>query len=115
VVAVVVMLFLLHVRSAFVALVTVPVGIVASLLVMYLLGINANVMSLGGIAIAIGVMVDASLVMVENAHKHIERLREEQKVEGGKVEGGKVEDEQIENGGGSSVHDNSRSILQTPD
>lgn len=104
VVAVVVMLFLLHVRSAFVALVTVPVGIVASLLVMYLLGINANVMSLGGIAIAIGVMVDASLVMVENAHKHIERLRDEDgqvedgKIEDGKIEGGKGEDEQIENG-----------------
>ena len=76
VVALIVIVFLLHVRSAFVALVTVPVGIVASLLVMYLLGINANVMSLGGIAIAIGVMVDASLVMVENAHKHLERLRE---------------------------------------
>ncbi|NBB75176.1 MAG: CusA/CzcA family heavy metal efflux RND transporter, partial [Bacteroidetes bacterium] len=73
VVALIVIVFLLHVRSAFVALVTVPVGIVASLLVMYLLGINANVMSLGGIAIAIGVMVDASLVMVENAHKHLER------------------------------------------
>lgn len=75
VVALVVIAFLLHVRSAFVAIVTVPVGILISLLVMYLLGINANVMSLGGIAIAIGVMVDASLVMVENAHKHIERLR----------------------------------------
>ena len=74
VVAVVVFLFLLHARSAFVALITVPVGIGASMLVMYLLGINANVMSLGGIAIAIGVMVDASLVMVENAHKHLERL-----------------------------------------
>ena len=92
VVAVVVMLFLLHVRSAFVALVTVPVGIVASLLVMYLLGINANVMSLGGIAIAIGVMVDASLVMVENAHKHIERLREKNgQIEDGKIESGKGE------------------------
>jgi Cu(I)/Ag(I) efflux system membrane protein CusA/SilA len=76
-VALVVVVFLLHLRSALVALVSVPVGIVASLLVMYLLDINANVMSLGGIAIAIGVMVDASLVMVENAHKHIERLREE--------------------------------------
>ena len=75
VVALVVVAFLLHVRSALVAIVTVPVGILISLLVMYLLGINANVMSLGGIAIAIGVMVDASLVMVENAHKHIERLR----------------------------------------
>ena len=76
VVALVVVVFLLHVRSAFVALVTVPVGILIALGVMRLLGINANIMSLGGIAIAIGVMVDASLVMVENAHKHIERARE---------------------------------------
>lgn len=74
VVALIVIVFLLHVRSAFVALVTVPVGILISLLAMYLLDINANIMSLGGIAIAIGVMVDASLVMVENAHKHLERL-----------------------------------------
>ena len=74
VVALIVMLFLLHVRSAFVALVTVPIGILIALLVMYLLDINANIMSLGGIAIAIGVMVDASLVMVENAHKHLERI-----------------------------------------
>jgi len=73
VVALIVLIFLMHVRSAFVALVSVPVGILISLLVMYYLGINANIMSLGGIAIAIGVMVDASLVMVENAHKHIER------------------------------------------
>ncbi|NBC87227.1 MAG: CusA/CzcA family heavy metal efflux RND transporter [Bacteroidetes bacterium] len=79
VVGLVVLLFLLHARSALVALITIPVGIVASLLVMKLLGINANVMSLGGIAIAIGVMVDASLVMVENAHKHLERLREEER------------------------------------
>ncbi len=75
VVAIVVIIFLLHARSAFVAIITVPVGILISLLVMYVLGINANIMSLGGIAIAIGVMVDASLVMVENAHKHIERFR----------------------------------------
>jgi Cu(I)/Ag(I) efflux system membrane protein CusA/SilA len=101
VVALVVMLFLLHVRSAFVALVTVPVGIVASLLVMYLLGINANVMSLGGIAIAIGVMVDASLVMVENAHKHIERLRE-----GGKGDGGKVVDGEMVDGEGDGKMEN---------
>ena len=74
VVALIVVLFLLHVRSAFVALVTVPIGILIALLVMYLLDINANIMSLGGIAIAIGVMVDASLVMVENAHKHLERI-----------------------------------------
>ncbi len=77
VVALIVIVFLLHARSAFVALITVPVGVLISLLVMYLLGINANIMSLGGIAIAIGVMVDASLVMVENAHKHLERARDE--------------------------------------
>ena len=73
--ALIVLVFLLHVRSAFVAVVTVPVGILIALGVMRLLGINANIMSLGGIAIAIGVMVDARLVMVENAHKHIERAR----------------------------------------
>jgi len=73
VVALIVMLFLLHVRSAFVAVISVPVGILMALIAMYALGMNANIMSLGGIAIAIGVMVDASLVMVENAHKHLER------------------------------------------
>jgi Cu(I)/Ag(I) efflux system membrane protein CusA/SilA len=77
IVALVCMLFLLHVRSALVALVTLPVGILMSFLVMRYLGINANIMSLGGIAIAIGVMVDASVVMVENAHKHLERARQE--------------------------------------
>ena len=75
VVAAICVIFLLHVRSALVAIVTLPVGILVSFLVMYALGINANVMSLGGIAIAIGVMVDASVVMVENAHKHLERDR----------------------------------------
>ncbi len=74
VVALIVIVFLLHARSAFVAIITVPVGILASLLIMNSLNLNANIMSLGGIAIAIGVMVDASLVMVENAHKHIERM-----------------------------------------
>jgi len=78
VVALIVLVFLLHVRSAFVALVTVPVGILIALLAMYLLDVNANIMSLGGIAIAIGVMVDASLVMVENAHKHLERAAAQQ-------------------------------------
>ena len=73
VVAAICIIFLLHVRSALVAIVTLPVGILMSFLVMYALGINANVMSLGGIAIAIGVMVDASVVLVENAHKHLER------------------------------------------
>ncbi len=73
VVALICIIFLLHLRSAFVAIFTIPIGLMASLLVMYLLGINANIMSLGGLAIAIGVMVDASVVLVENAHKHIER------------------------------------------
>ncbi len=82
VVALVVLVFLLHVRSAFVAVVSVPIGILVALGVMRLLGINANIMSLGGIAIAIGVMVDASLVMVENAHKHIERAREAKRPRG---------------------------------
>ena len=73
VVALVTVLFLLHFRSAFVAIFTLPVGILMSFLAMYPLHINANIMSLGGIAIAIGVMVDASVVLVENAHKHLER------------------------------------------
>jgi copper/silver efflux system protein len=73
VVALVIILFLLHFRSAFVALFTLPVGILVAFIVMKILRINANIMSLGGIAIAIGVMVDASVVMVENLHKHKER------------------------------------------
>jgi len=73
VVAVICIIFLLHFRSAFVAIFTLPVGILMSFLIMFPLGVNANIMSLGGIAIAIGVMVDASIVLVENAHKHLER------------------------------------------
>ncbi|MGD9062962.1 MAG: efflux RND transporter permease subunit, partial [Desulfobacterales bacterium] len=73
VVAIICVIFLLHFRSAFVAIFTLPVGILLSFLIMYRLNINANIMSLGGIAIAIGVMVDASVVLVENAHKHLER------------------------------------------
>jgi len=73
VVALVTIIFLLHLPSALVALFVLPAGVLISLLAMKLLGINANIMSLGGIAIAIGVMVDASIVMVENAHKHLER------------------------------------------
>ncbi|CAN0545095.1 unnamed protein product, partial [Laminaria digitata] len=73
VVALICIIFLLHFRSAFVAIFTLPVGILMAFIVMRLLGINANIMSLGGIAIAVGVMVDASVVMVENAHKHLER------------------------------------------
>jgi len=75
VVALVCIVFLLHFRSAFVSIFTLPTGILVSFIIMVLLDINANIMSLGGIAIAIGVMVDASVVMVENAHKHVERAR----------------------------------------
>ncbi len=73
VVALICILFLLHFRSALVAIFTLPVGILMAFIIMYPMGINANIMSLGGIAIAIGVMVDASVVMVENAHKHLEK------------------------------------------
>ena len=73
VVAIVCALFLWHVRSALVAIVTLPLGVLAAFVVMHLQGVNANIMSLGGIAIAIGAMVDAAIVMVENAHKAIER------------------------------------------
>ncbi|MDF3034977.1 MAG: CusA/CzcA family heavy metal efflux transporter [Paucimonas sp.] len=75
VVALVCFAFLLHSRSALVAIVTLPLGVLAAFIVMRVQGINANIMSLGGIAIAIGAMVDASIVMVENAHKHIEGWR----------------------------------------
>ncbi|MDA3895891.1 MAG: efflux RND transporter permease subunit [Desulfobacteraceae bacterium] len=75
VVAIICIIFLLHLRSAFVALFTLPVGVLMAFIIIYPLGINANIMSLGGIAIAIGVMVDASIVLVENAHKHLERDR----------------------------------------
>lgn len=73
VVALVTLIFLLHFRSALVAIITLPIGILIAFLVMYLQGLNANIMSLGGIAIAIGAMVDAAIVMIENAHKHLER------------------------------------------
>ena len=73
VVALVSLLFLFHLRSAFVAIVTLPLGILAAFVIMRYQGINANIMSLGGIAIAIGAMVDAAVVMIENAHKHLER------------------------------------------
>ncbi|MFY7854001.1 efflux RND transporter permease subunit [Sphingomonas hominis] len=72
VVALVCGLFLWHVRSALVAIVTLPLGVLAALLIMRVQGVNANIMSLGGIAIAIGAMVDAAIVMIENAHKRIE-------------------------------------------
>ena len=72
VVALVCIIFLLHFRSSLVAIVTLPLGVLISLGIMYEAGISANIMSLGGIALAIGVMVDAAVIMIENAHKHIE-------------------------------------------
>jgi Cu(I)/Ag(I) efflux system membrane protein CusA/SilA len=76
IVAAVCVVFLLHVRSALVAILMLPVGILMSFIAMRLLGMNSNLMSLGGIAIAIGAMIDAAIVMIENAHKHLERLPE---------------------------------------
>ncbi len=73
IVALVCFAFLLHVRSALVAIVMLPLGVLGAFLAMYALGMSSNIMSLGGIAIAIGAMVDAAIVMIENAHKHIER------------------------------------------
>jgi Cu(I)/Ag(I) efflux system membrane protein CusA/SilA len=73
IVAAISLLFLLHLRSALVAIATLPLGILFSFLVMRWIGVNANIMSLGGIAIAIGAMVDAAIVMIENMHKHLER------------------------------------------
>ena len=73
VVALVCLVFLLHVRSALVAIIMLPVAILMAFIVMRYQGINANIMSLGGIAIAIGAMVDAAIIMIENAHKHLER------------------------------------------
>ena len=72
IVALVCALFLFHLRSALVAIVTLPLGVLGAFVVMRYQGVNANIMSLGGIAIAIGAMVDAAVVMIENAHKHIE-------------------------------------------
>ena len=77
VVALVCALFLFHIRSAMVAIVTLPLGVATAFLVMRLQGVDANIMSLSGIAIAVGAMVDAAIVMVENAHKKLERWRDE--------------------------------------
>jgi len=73
VVALVCALFLFHLRSALVAIVSLPLGVLVAYIVMHYQGVNANIMSLGGIAIAVGAMVDAAVVMIENAHKHLER------------------------------------------
>jgi Cu(I)/Ag(I) efflux system membrane protein CusA/SilA len=76
IVALVCVVFLLHVRSALVAIITLPLGVLIAYLCMHLLGLSSNIMSLGGIAIAIGAMVDAAIVMIENAHKRLERAPE---------------------------------------
>ncbi len=77
VVALVCALFLFHLRSALVAIVTLPLGVATAFLIMRLQGVDANIMSLSGIAIAVGAMVDAAIVMIENAHKHLEKWRED--------------------------------------
>ena len=76
IVALVCIVFLMHVRSALVAILMLPVGVLIAFIAMRSLGLNSNLMSLGGIAIAIGAMIDAAIVMIENAHKHLERLPE---------------------------------------
>ena len=73
VVAIVCVAFLFHLRSSIVAVITLPLGILVSFIIMYMQGINANIMSLGGIAIAIGAMTDGGIVMIENMHKHMEK------------------------------------------
>ncbi|MFK8011803.1 MAG: efflux RND transporter permease subunit [Marinicellaceae bacterium] len=73
VVALVCLLFLFHIRSSLVAIISLPVGILSAFTIMYFQGLNANIMSLGGIAIAIGAMIDGAIVLIENMHKHMER------------------------------------------
>ncbi|WP_413400862.1 efflux RND transporter permease subunit [Pseudoalteromonas sp. KJ71-7] len=73
VVALVCVVFLFHIRSSLVAIITLPLGILTAFIIMYWQGINANIMSLGGIAIAIGAMTDGAIVMIENMHKHMEK------------------------------------------
>ena len=75
IVALVCIVFLFHARSALVAIVMLPIGVLIAFIIMHAMGLNSNIMSLGGIAIAIGAMVDAAIVMIENAHKHLERLQ----------------------------------------
>ncbi|ODU05284.1 MAG: cation transporter [Thiobacillus sp. SCN 63-1177] len=77
VVALICLLFLMHARSALVAIISLPIGILIAFMIMRWQGLSANIMSLGGIAIAIGAMIDGAIVMIENAHKHLEHLGEE--------------------------------------
>jgi Cu(I)/Ag(I) efflux system membrane protein CusA/SilA len=84
VVALICLLFLMHARSALVAVVTLPVGILIAFIAMRMVGVGADIMSLGGIAIAIGAMIDAAIVMIENMHKHLERAVAEKERSAGK-------------------------------
>ena len=77
VVAIICLIFLMHARSALVAIISLPIGILMAFLIMSWQGLSANIMSLGGIAIAIGAMIDGAIVMIENAHKHLEKLAED--------------------------------------
>ncbi len=81
IVSLICILFLLHIRSALVAVISLPIGILIAFIIMHWQGINANIMSLGGIAIAIGVMVDGAIVMIENTHKHLELATKEKMAE----------------------------------
>ncbi len=82
VVGIICLVFLAHVRSALVALLVLPIGLLCSVLLMTLLGINANIMSIGGLALAIGVMVDSGVVLIENAHRHLQRARDRHERDG---------------------------------
>jgi Cu(I)/Ag(I) efflux system membrane protein CusA/SilA len=74
VVAIVCFIFLLHLRSALVAIIMLPIGVLIAMIIMRIMGVSSNIMSLGGVAIAVGAMIDAAIVMIENAHKHLEKL-----------------------------------------
>ena len=71
IVSVIIMIFLFHLRSSFIVIITIPIAILISFIVMYQLNISSNIMSISGIAIAIGVIVDAAIVMIENTHRHL--------------------------------------------
>ena len=83
-VALVCVIFLFHLRSSLVAVISLPVGILVAFIVMYAQGLNANIMSLGGIAIAIGAMIDGAIVLIENMHKHLERTPKSTTATGGR-------------------------------
>src|SRR5262249_24835691 len=90
VVALVCVVFLWHIRSSLVAIITLPIAIILSFIPMWWMNVNSNIMSLGGIAIAIGAMVDSAIIMIENAHKALEDFREKYKREPNNVERARV-------------------------